>query len=136
MSPVQTLLEVEEWAGGWWAPSSIPLTIASLSPPADELVLRASGIPESDCLATEPRPAQPDIEALMMTRDPERPVAVRFDEDLRRNTGVRRRKYPGNARFRRGAPTQTDAERRLEGTAEWDGPWRRATDRPPPDPSA
>ncbi len=136
VSPVQSLLEVEEWAGEWWEPSSIPLTIASLSTAADASLLRARGVPEADCFASEPRPDQLAIEALMLTRDPERPAQMRFDEDVRRSPGSRKRKYPGNARFRRGAQTMMDAERRRETSSEWNGPWRRATDRPPPESSA
>ena len=133
VSPVQSLLEVEEWAGDWWEPSSVPLTTASLSPAAAESLLRLRGVPEADCVTSEPRPAQIDIEASMMTRDPERPAQMRFDEDVRRSTGPRKRKYPGNARFRRGAQSNTDAERRRDDAIEWNGPWRRSTDRQPPD---
>jgi hypothetical protein len=133
VSPVQSLLEVEEWAGDWWEPSSIPLTTASLSPAADESILRERGVPEADCVTHEPRPAQLDIEASLLTRDPERPAQMRFDEDVRRSTGPRKRKYPGNARFRRGTQSTTDAERRRDASGEWNGPWRRSTDRPPPD---
>jgi len=135
-SPVQSLLEVEEWAGEWWEPSSIPLTIASRSPTAEASVLRARGVPEADCVTSEPRPAQLDIEASMRTGDPERPAQMRFDEDVRRGTGSRKRKYPGNARFRRGTQSTAEAERRRDAMVEWNGPWRRATDRPPPDASA
>lgn len=135
-----SLLEVEEWAGDWWEPSSIPLTTASLSPTADEAVLRARGVPIEDCASSEPRIAQLDIETLMMTRDPERAEQVVFDEDVSRSTGPRRRKYPGNSRFRRGRPargdTAIDAERRGDGASEWTGPRRRATDHPPDSASA
>jgi hypothetical protein len=134
VSPVATLLEVEEWAGEWWEPSVMPLTLVSSAPLADAELLRARGLPVDDCTTSEPRPSQVDIEALMMTRDPEQSSEERFNDDVRRTVGTRRRKYPGNARFRReprGGPG-VEADRRQDSATEWHGPWRRASDTPPP----
>lgn len=133
VSPVDSLLEVEEWAGDWWEPSVVPLTLVSLAPLADAETLRGHGVPPDDCVAVEPRPAPQDIEALMMTRDPEKSPEMRFDEDVRRKVGTRRRKYPGNARFRRDrrGNAKPEVDRRSDATTEWNGPWRRATDGAP-----
>lgn len=133
VSPVDSLLEVEEWVGGWWEPSLVPLSTVSVSPLAKLETLQGCGVPPEDCVATEPRPAQVDIEALMMTRDPERPAEMRFDEDVRRNVNTRRRKYPGNSRFRRDprGGAGVESERRRDEAVEWHGPWRRASDQPP-----
>jgi hypothetical protein len=138
VSPVESLLEVEEWVGAWWEPSAVPLTIASLAPRASERVLLESGVPEADRMHGAVRPTSEEIEAILLTRDPERSAQMRFDEQVQRGTGPRRRKYPGNARFRRDARggTGTEADRRHDAPREWTGPWRRATDPPPPEPAA
>jgi hypothetical protein len=103
VSPVDSLLEVEEWVGEWWAPSTIPLTIASLAETAPQSLLIDLGIPASDWFAIELRPAQGEIEASMQTLNSERPPEMRMeDEVVRRGAGPKRRVYPGNARFRRG----------------------------------
>jgi hypothetical protein len=138
VAPVESLLEVEEWVGEWWEPSAVPLTIASVAPAAPTAVLHERGVPESDCLAGAIRPTPEEIEAILLTRDPERSAQMRFDEQVRRGTGPRRRMYPGNARFRRGARggTSTEVDRRRELPREWNGPWRRSTDPQPPDPAA
>ncbi len=139
VSPVASLLEVEEWAGAWWEPSTIQLTIASEATAAPESLLRDLGIPLSDCVATEPRPAQREIEASMMTLDPDRPANMRFEDEVVRRLGTpKRRKYPGNARFRRGVPpapepVEDPLERRRATRVDPDGPRRRATDAPPTD---
>jgi hypothetical protein len=135
VSAIQSLLEVEEWVGGWWEPSLIPLTLVSSAPQADPRTLRARGVPDEDCLAEAPRPTPVDIESLMRPRDPERPSDMRFDEDVHQINGPRKRKYPGNARFRRDprGGSAADIDRRRDTDAEWTGPRRRATDTPPPD---
>lgn len=138
VSPVESLLEVEEWVGAWWEPSAVPLTMASLAPRASERVLQERGVPEEDRLETSVRSTPEEIEAILLTRDPERSAQMSFDEQVQRGTGPRRRRYPGNARFRRDprGGTGTEAERRRETPREWSGPWRRAGDPPPPDPAA
>ncbi len=138
VSPVASLLEVEEWVGEWWEPSVIPLTMVSLAPAASDDVLEARGVPQEDRAASEPRPAPDDIEASLMTHDPARAADMQFDDAVRRGTGPRRRTYPGNARFRRDARrgTATEDDRRRELPMEWHGPWRRATDPKPPDTAA
>ena len=136
VSAIQSLLEVEEWVGGWWEPSLIPLTLVSSSPQADPVMLRARGVPPEDCATDVPRPDQIDIESQMRPRDPERPSDMRFDEDVHQINGPRKRKYPGNARFRRdprGGSAAAEAERRRGTDTEWAGPRRRASDTPPPE---
>ncbi len=134
VSPVQSLIEVEEWVGEWWEPSNVTLTEAGLAPAAPAEMLRELGIPEEDCLASAPRPDQPQLEALLLTRDPKRPENMRFDEEVvRRPNAPRGRSYPGNARFRRVVtpppePEYDPSERRQGPSPEWTGPWRRAGD--------
>ena len=126
--------------GEWWEPSSITLTSASLAPAAPEPVLRERGVPEHEHRSIEPRSAVLEIQSLMLTRDPERHPdregAPHSDTDgVRRVGGVRRKQYAGNARFRRGTVKGTDgrilaSEQRLSARAtDWNGPWRRSTDR-------
>ncbi len=137
VAPLQSLLEVEEWVGAWWEPSSVTLTEASIAPIVPESVLAERGVPLEDRVATEGRPAQIEIEALIRTRDPERPENMRFDEEVvTRATPTRRRKYPGNARFRRKpaagkAGEASDAERRKKAPRDPQTPRRRASDDPP-----
>ncbi|MBC7843738.1 MAG: hypothetical protein H7099_15565 [Gemmatimonadaceae bacterium] len=145
VAPLQSLLEVEEWVGAWWEPSSVTLTEASVAPIVPAELLTARGVPLEDRLAAEDRPAQTDIEALIHTHDPERPATMRFDEEVvMRASPARRRKYPGNARFRRNAPKATDtdatdADRRANATRETRSAKRPTSDtplRPSPDGSA
>lgn len=137
VAPLQSLLEVEEWAGAWWEPSSVTLTEASVAPIVPDALLEERGVPVEDRVASEDRPAQTEIEALIRTRDPERPANMRFDEEVvARVTPARRRKYPGNARFRRNAPSGThseplDPERRKKSTRDAQTPRRRSSDHPP-----
>jgi hypothetical protein len=101
VSPVDSLLEVEEWMGAWWEPSTIPLTTASTALRAPDDLLRDRGVPADDCVASEVRPDEHDIQAMLLIHDPDRPAQMRFDEDVVRVTSIRARKYPGNARFSR-----------------------------------
>ena len=134
VAPVAALLEVEEWVGAWWEPSGVTLTDASHAPAATDAQLAAHGVPVEDWLGNVARPNEADIQAQLVTRDPERPEQMRFDEEVIRPAG-RRRKYPGNARFRRGPfdakESTLEAERRDKGASVWKGPWRRSTDVPP-----
>ena len=144
VSPVESLLEVEEWVGAWWAPSGVTLSVASLAPDVDPSVLQTRGVPPTDWLTDEPRPDFSEIESLMRARDPARAEPMRLDEDVRRLSPPRRRKYPGNARFRRSAVAETDAEpepmagpeqdfserRRVTEPAPANSPRRRASDLP------
>lgn len=136
VSPVESLLEVEEWVGQWWEPSVVPLSVASVSPPAIVDDLMARGIPEADWVASHPSLDQSMIESLIRTSDPERSIEMRFDDPaVQRYEVTRLRVYPGNARFRKGTLSPTDSawtkpERRRFADPNWSGPWRRASDRP------
>jgi hypothetical protein len=152
VSPVDSLLEVEEWVGEWWEPSAITLTTASQAPSAPVALLQARGVPLEDCAETPSRPTEHALQFLMLAtaRDANDPL-IASDLTTRPVRGLRRKSYPGNARFRRGttttraskpdvAPHNTDAvdtaDRRQDNATAWDGPWRRATDRPTEDPNA
>jgi hypothetical protein len=134
VAPVASLLEVEEWVGEWWEPSSVTLSEVSHSPLASDAVLRDRGVPPDDCIASEPAIAQSELEALLLTHDPERSAHLLFDGDVVPRLAVPRRKlYPGNAKFRKHALELTDRgrehpERRRSRGIVWKGPWRRATD--------
>ena len=144
VSPVESLLEVEEWVGAWWAPSGVTLSVASVAPGADPSVLETHGVPAADWVAADARPDLSEIESLMRARDPARGEPMRLDEDVRRLSPPRRRKYPGNARFRRSAVADADAEpepidlpaqdfserRRVTDPAPANSPRRRASDTP------
>jgi hypothetical protein len=156
VSPVDALLEVEEWVGEWWEPSAITLTTASQAASAPTAVLRARGVPVEDCIETVARPSEHALQFLLLatSRDANDPL-VAADLTTRPTRGLRRKSYPGNARFRRGTTAKrstavnsapdtatkdsdaTDtAERRQDASATWAGPWRRATDRPTEKPDA
>jgi hypothetical protein len=104
VSALESLLEVEEWVGAWWAPSDVPLTLVSSAAPASDALLQLRGVPESDRMGITDRPLPSDFEALMRSRDPERPAGMRFDEEpVVRVQPARKPEYPGNARFRKNA---------------------------------
>ena len=130
-SPVETLLEVEEWTGAWWEPSSLTITTVSQGAPAPEALLIARGVPpedreqhagsDQDSLQRQLRPTQPDGLQIL-----------RIEESANRHHGRRQRTYSGNARFRRGRTAEATEQRELRRedatTATWTGPFRRATD--------
>ncbi|MCC7003408.1 MAG: hypothetical protein IT357_14720 [Gemmatimonadaceae bacterium] len=147
VSPVDSLLEVEEWVGEWWEPSAVTLTTASQAPSASMAVLRSRGVPVEDCEETPSRPSVRALQFLMLAtaRDANDPL-IASDLTTRPLRGLRRKSYPGNARFRRGTATKrastpdaavrdadAAAERRQDRSPTWQGPWRRASDRPPED---
>ncbi len=135
VSAVESLLEVEEWAGQWWEPSSVTLSDASHGRSVDAEALRARGVPPEDCIATAPRSGGSEIQALLQTRDPDHGQEMLLNDDVMRSTPSRRRSYPGNARFSSRTiaavegPTET-TERRRPGDGKWKGPRRRKTDAP------
>jgi hypothetical protein len=106
VSPIESLLEVEEWVGEWWEPSSVTITTASQSPPASERLLLERGVPPEDHRSSEPATSDPEIQSLLRAREPAPPTAALFDRaDAPRASAARPREYPGNARFLRGRPT-------------------------------
>ncbi len=103
VAPVPTLLEVEEWTGAWWEPSSLTLREVSSAPLASHALLLAHAVPREEWgTAITPVSAQ-TIEAMMRAHVVERdtgphsptPPVRRTDEDAAR----RKRPYPGSARF-------------------------------------
>lgn len=120
VSPIESLLEVEEWAGAWWEPSSVTLTTASLAPAATVADLEGRGVPTDGC-EPGPRSAGQQIQALMRATVSASALSSAVDPaNERRPNGTRRRVYTGNARFRRGGVESDEAPR------------RRATDELPP----
>lgn len=106
IAAVESLLEVEEWAGAWWQPSGVPLTLVSTAVVASPELLRARGVPECDIATADMRPPQIELEALMRGLDPQRPADMRFDEEtVARAPQSKPRAYPGNSRFRRHTPS-------------------------------
>ncbi len=135
VSPIASLLEVEEWVGAWWEPSAVTITTASQAPPAPLMVLHARGVPAEDH-ATESSVHLGDVQALMRASVAPYVQPLAFNpENERRPNGSRRKVYAGNSRFRRGrsaageSPAQIEQRERTSAT-EWPGPWRRATDDP------
>lgn len=135
VSPIASLLEVEEWVGAWWEPSVVTITTASQAPHAPVAMLLARGVPGEDH-ATGSLHHLEDIQALMRAGVAPyvQPLAVGPEHELRRG-GSRRKVYAGNSRFRRGRAagaegTTQPEQRERAGAAEWSGPWRRATDDP------
>ena len=119
VAPVEALLEVEEWVGEWWEPSSIGLTTASHAERASREQLLAHGVPEADHGLDEHRTPFDEIEAMIQRRDPERAASL---EDVALPAQATRRVYPGNARFKRQAHDAPDAPPHARG-----GVARRAT---------
>jgi len=112
VSPIDSLLEVEEWAGAWWEPSSVTLTTASLAPAATVVELEARGVPPEGCEAG-PRSAEQQIQALMRATVSAAAQASAVDPaNERRADGMRRRVYTGNARFRRGGAESAESPQR------------------------
>lgn len=135
VSPIASLLEVEEWVGAWWEPSAVTITTASQAPQASVAVLHARGVPAGDH-TMEASMHLGDVQALMRASVVPyvQPLAVSPDNE-RRPTGSRRKVYSGNSRFRRGRSAGTDThtqkeQRERTSATEWSGPWRRATDDP------
>ncbi len=121
VSPIESLLEVEEWAGAWWEPSSVTLTTASVAPAATVAELEGRGVPTDDN-APSPESAGQQIQALMRATVSAAAQSTMVDPaNERRPDGARRRVYTGNARFRNGGVEKDASPQR-----------RRATDQHPP----
>ncbi len=141
VSPIESLLEVEQWAGGWWEPSSVTLTTASLAPAASLAELEARGVPPEVC-APGLRSAEQQIQALMRATVSTAAQGSALDPaNERRPDGARRRVYTGNARFRKGGAERNDETQlhepravtpRGDTHAPAHAPRRRATDALPP----
>ena len=102
VSPIDSLLEVEEWVGEWWEPSSVTLTTASQSPPASEHLLRDHGVPPEDRGSFLPSPTDDEIQTLLRGGEPAAPALFApAITDPPRAPSARSREYPGNARFLR-----------------------------------
>jgi hypothetical protein len=135
VAAVESLLEVEEWVGQWWEPSTVTLSDASLGVSATEAVLESRGVPTDDWRVATPRLADMEIQALLQTRDPHVAEPMRLDDAVTRSSPPRRRSYPGNARFSsrtiaamERAQEVPDRRRRSDGNR--NGPRRRKTDTP------
>jgi hypothetical protein len=140
VSPVASLLEVEEWVGEWWEPSVLTLSSVSAAPRASEHELSHHGVPYVDWGIEVERATSRAIEAMMLAQPDRRPNDLKLAPTEAGATGGRRRKlYPGSKRFRRGT-VKTSGRETPRGTgkratdggdasaAPWSGPWRRATD--------
>jgi len=105
VSPVASLLEVEEWAGEWWEPSSVTITTASQAPAATERLLRERGVPLEDCISPGPRAEDLEIQMLMRACDPEpRGDPLASETRTLPHARTRERQFTGNRRFRRHDP--------------------------------
>ncbi|MBP7548946.1 MAG: hypothetical protein KA761_01600 [Gemmatimonadaceae bacterium] len=142
VSPVDSLLEVEEWVGEWWEPSSVTLTTVSQAPAAPMRVLLERGVPPEDHGASPSTSPAVDLQSLLRATEPAPAPSARIEDSGRvQPGGSRRRQYTGSGRFRRpratpSAPPIDRADlRRGDTRDEWRGPWRRATDVPPNDPT-
>ncbi len=140
VSPIESLLEVEEWVGEWWEPSQVTLTLASQSPTATAAELAARGVPGEDCAPDAPRATEATVQRLLLASPSSAAETPGIDgQPHTRAHGKRRKVYPGNARFRQlrmgrraGRATAVADERRSETPVAWTGPWRRATDHAAP----
>ena len=95
VSPVRSLLEVEEWAGEWWEPSLVTLTEVVRARAASRSELRARGVPEADHAASgQLTPIA--LQAMLRAHEPSHPVL-----EVTAAPARPRRAYAGNARFRR-----------------------------------
>ncbi len=142
VSPVESLLEVEEWVGEWWEPSGLTLSTVSGAPPVPEVELVRHGVPPSDWGSAADRTSSSAIEAMMLAHVTVRPRDLQLvPADGPARSGRRRKEYAGSARFRRGLRVagKRATDRGDAPSAELKGPWRRSTDVPPapqPDPAS
>jgi len=138
VSPIASLIEVEEWVGAWWEPSAVTITTATQAPPASAALLLARGVPLEDQAGESPATLLRDVQSMLRASAPQDSQPVALDPaNERRPNGSRRKQFAGNARFRRGrsggaaGPGDQD-QRERPSAAEWSGPWRRAADDPSP----
>lgn len=135
VSPLSTLLEVEEWVGEWWEPSLVPLTRASCAPLATPELLVACGIPPADWGPVTSPLTSSEVEAMMQVADEDHPADLLALPVARAPERPVRRAYPGNRKFRHGTLGPYDSgyerpDRRHRSDPNYRGPWRRATDVP------
>ena len=113
VAPIPTLLEVEEWVGAWWDPSTVMLTAVSQSAPATEQELRERGVPAEDCVTAESAEPSPDLQTQLRAHAPAPRLGPVDAGASIVPHGVRAREYTGNKNFRRARPggTASGAER-------------------------
>ncbi|MCU0623922.1 MAG: hypothetical protein MUF53_08660, partial [Gemmatimonadaceae bacterium] len=127
-APIDALLEVEEWVGAWWEPSSVPLTSVAVAPRATDDELDVRGIPSTDRGRDDERLSQQDIEALIQSRDPEHPADLEWHPLPDASPP---RVYPGNTRFKRRTPIEPGAVSPDERSSHAEAaPRRRGPDQP------
>lgn len=128
VSPISSLLEVEEWMGEWWEPCTVTFRTVSGAPRAGDELLAARGVPREDWGSSVERISSEEIEAMLLAHvifRPTLPVPM-TDEPA----GRRRKVFVGSARFRGGRQAKgSRASDRGAPPPTWKGPWRRASDR-------
>lgn len=127
VAAVPSLLEVEEWMGEWWEPSTVTLSDATAAPTASAEALDAAGVPAGDRVVDGERFTTDTISTLLTA-----PVQLNVGSQLNSlekkfNGGRRRNEYAGSAKFgRRNFKNRRESKDAAE--QPWAGPFRRATD--------
>lgn len=128
VAPVPTILEVEEWTGEWWEPSTVTLTTVSRAAPVDPETLLALGLPLEDAVGAT-TDARSEIQQLLRA-----PVQQpRMEDDAFHSMAAERRRkpdYTGSMRFRDGRASARAAGPDAETRTPWTGPLRRSSDGP------
>jgi hypothetical protein len=137
VAPLPSLLEVEEWMGEWWEPSTLTFRTVSSAPPASHLVLASRGVPRQEWGAPEERVSMEAIDAMLRAHVIFRPPTNGAPPAEGAN-GRRRKSYPGSARFGKAARSRG---RRADDAPDATpaiplGPRRRRSDHKPKPPAA
>jgi hypothetical protein len=98
VAPLPSLLEVEEWMGEWWEPSTLTFRMVASAPPASQALLAERGVPRDEWGSPAQRATAEAIDAMLLAHVIFRPPTN--GAPLVDGPGGRRRKsYPGSARF-------------------------------------
>jgi len=128
VTPVEHLLEVQDWVGEWWEPSALTISEVCAAPKASEETLIARGVPAEDRSGDDDRTSASAIQTMMQASVIFRPqpadvtAAARIIGD-----GRRQKVYSGSRKFGRGRGDRRRSDRG-EQAPPWIGPFRRATD--------
>lgn len=127
VAPVPSLLEVEEWAGEWWEPSSVTISEACAAEAASKDQLDAAGVPKADReTVIDVRITRAALSILFSMPSHLNGTNQLASLEQKPNGGRRRNDYAGSAKFRKRGPKgkRTDANT----TEQFQGPYRRSSD--------
>jgi hypothetical protein len=129
VAPVPSLLEVEEWAGEWWEPSSVTISEACAAESATKEQLDTAGVPKADReTVIDERITRAALSILFSMPAHLNGTNQMASLEQKPNGGRRRNDYAGSAKFKKRGPKGKRAGGDSTPAEQFQGPFRRASD--------